>query len=95
MKQGLVSIITPCYNGSKYIRETIESVLAQTYPDWEIYIIDDGSKDNSAEIAEEYEKKDGRIHLIRQENAGSAAARNNGIRQAEGQYIALLDADDL
>ena len=90
-----MSIITPCYNGSKYIRETIESVLAQTYPDWEIYIIDDGSKDNSAEIAEEYEKKDGRIHLIRQENAGSAAARNNGIRQAEGQYIALLDADDL
>lgn len=95
MQPGLVSIITPCYNGAKYIRETIESVLAQTYPDWEMYIIDDGSKDDSAQIVEEYENKDERIHLLRQENSGSAAARNNGIRNANGQYIALLDADDL
>lgn len=95
MEAGLVSIITPCYNGAKYIKETIESVLAQTYPKWEMYIIDDGSKDESASIVEMYEKKDNRIHLLRQENAGSAAARNNGIRQANGQYIALLDADDL
>lgn len=95
MQPGLVSIITPCYNGAKYIKETIDSVLAQTYPDWEMYIIDDGSKDDSASIVEEYEKKDDRIHLLRQKNAGSAAARNNGIRHAKGQYIALLDADDL
>lgn len=95
MKAGLVSIITPCYNGEKYIRETIDSVIAQTYPDWEMIIVDDGSKDNSAAIVREYADKDPRIQLIQQANAGSAAARNNGIRRAEGQYIALLDADDL
>ena len=95
MKDGLVSIITPCYNGAKYIKETIDSVLAQTYQQWEMIIVDDGSKDNSAEIINEYTKADNRIRLIQQENAGSAAARNNGIRQAEGQYIALLDADDI
>lgn len=95
MEEGLVSIITPCYNGAKYISETIDSVIAQTYPKWEMLIVDDGSKDNSADIVREYEAKDERIHLIQQKNAGSAAARNNGIRQCNGQYIALLDADDL
>ncbi len=95
MKTGLVSIITPCYNGEKYIKETIDSVLAQSYKNWEMIIVDDGSKDHSAEIVQEYEKKDSRIQLVQQENAGSAAARNNGIRRAEGQYIALLDADDV
>ena len=95
MKEGLVSIITPCYNGAKYITETIESVLGQTYQEWEMFIIDDGSKDNSAEIIKVYKEKDNRITYIYQENAGSAAARNNGIKHANGQYIALLDADDL
>lgn len=95
MTKGLVSIITPCYNGAKYISETIDSVLAQTYKDWEMIIIDDGSKDNSAEIVRAYMEKDSRIKFLQQANAGSAAARNNGIRSAEGQYIALLDADDL
>ncbi len=95
MTENLVSIITPCYNGSKYIGETIDSVLAQTYSEWEMIIVDDGSKDNSAEIVQGYIEKDSRIKLIQQANAGSAAARNNGIRQANGQYIALLDADDL
>ena len=95
MKSGLVSIITPCYNGEKYISETIESVLAQTYLDWEMIIIDDGSKDSSAEIIRRYCARDDRIILLQQPNAGSAAARNNGIGHAEGQYIALLDADDI
>lgn len=95
MNKGLVSIITPCYNGEAYLAETIESVLAQTYPNWEMIIVDDGSKDGSAKLARGYAAKDDRIRLIQQENAGSAAARNNGIRRAEGQYIALLDADDL
>lgn len=95
MIKDLVSIITPCYNGAKYIAETIDSVISQTYSDWEMIIVDDGSKDNSADIAKDYEQKDSRIHYIFQENAGSAAARNNGIRKADGQYIALLDADDL
>ncbi len=95
MQEGLVSIITPCYNGEKYISQTIDSVLAQTYGDWEMIIVDDGSKDGSAEIVRGYVEKDARIKFFQQENAGSAAARNNGIRRAEGQYIALLDADDL
>ena len=95
MKEGLVSIITPCYNGSKYIAETIDSVLEQTYTFWEMIIVDDGSKDNSAEIIETYCKKDSRIRLIKQANGGSANARNHGIREADGQYIVLLDADDL
>lgn len=91
---GLVSIIMPCYNGEKYIRETIESVLAQTYTSWELLIIDDGSKDNSVDIIRDYQA-DQRIKLIQQPNAGSAAARNNGIRKSKGQYMALLDSDDL
>ncbi len=95
MIKGLVSIITPCYNGAKYISETIDSVIAQSYDNWEMIIIDDGSKDNSAEIVRNYMENDGRIKFLQQANAGSAAARNNGIRSAEGQYIALLDADDI
>lgn len=95
MVEGLVSIITPCYNGEKYIRETIESVRAQTYPDWEMLIVDDGSADGSAEVAQRYADADARIIVMRQRNKGSAAARNKGIRHAQGQYIALLDADDL
>ena len=95
MKTGLVSIITPCYNGETYISQTIDSVLSQTYENWEMIIIDDGSRDHSAEIVRSYMEKDSRISFLRQSNAGSAAARNNGIRKAQGQYIALLDADDL
>jgi glycosyltransferase involved in cell wall biosynthesis len=95
MKDTQVSIITPCYNGEKYIGETIESVIAQTYSDWEMIIVDDGSKDKSAEVVQEFVERDSRITLVQQANAGSAAARNNGIRRAEGRYIALLDADDL
>lgn len=90
-----VSIITPCWNGEKYIGETIESVLAQTYPDWEMVIVDDGSTDSSRAIIMSYAAKDKRIRFFSQENAGSAAARNHGIKEASGRYIALLDADDL
>lgn len=95
MEKGLVSIITPLYNGGKYIGETIKSVISQTYKNWEMIIVNDGSKDNSEEIVMSYAKNEPRIHYIKQDNAGSAAARNNGIRQCNGQYIALLDADDL
>lgn len=95
MIQSLVSIITPCYNGSKYISETIESVISQTYINWEMIIVDDGSKDNSAEIIKTFVNKDSRIKLIQQPNGGSANARNHGIREAKGQFIALLDADDV
>lgn len=94
MREGLVSIITPMYNGERFISDTIRSVLYQTYTDWEMIVVDDGSKDKGAEIVEEFAKKDPRITLIKQKNAGSGAARNNGIRRAEGNYICLLDADD-
>ncbi|MQN02281.1 MAG: glycosyltransferase family 2 protein [Lachnospiraceae bacterium] len=90
-----VSIITPCYNGAKYVGETIESVLAQDYTDWEMIIVNDGSSDNSCDIVSSYAAKDPRITLINQPNGGSAKARNNGIEHANGRYIALLDADDL
>lgn len=93
-EKELVSIITPMYNGERFVAKTIESVLNQNYTKWEMIIIDDGSKDNSPTIVEEYSKKDKRIQLVRQKNAGSGAARNNGIRRAKGQYICLLDADD-
>lgn len=95
MKNNLVSIITPMYNGAKYVGKTIESVLAQTYSNWEMIIVDDGSKDNSADIVVEYTKRDSRIKLLKQENAGSATARNNALSNAQGQYICFLDADDL
>ncbi|ATA72522.1 teichuronic acid biosynthesis glycosyl transferase [Capnocytophaga sp. H4358] len=95
MQENLVSIITPMYNGAKYVRQTIESVLAQTYQDWEMLIVDDGSKDNSAEIVKEHTIKDKRIKLIQQKNGGSASARNNALRNAQGRYICFLDSDDL
>ncbi|MBQ3423758.1 MAG: glycosyltransferase family 2 protein [Clostridia bacterium] len=95
MIDDLVSIITPCYNAEKYIAETIESVISQTYPRWEMLIVDDGSRDHSVGIVESYASTDNRIQLIRQPNAGTACARNTGLKRAEGRYIALLDADDV
>jgi len=94
MRKGLVSIITPMYNGERFIAQTIDSVLAQSYQDWEMIVIDDGSKDNGSALVAEYANKDPRVLLVQQVNMGCGAARNNGIRRAEGQYIALLDADD-
>ncbi|MBQ3478260.1 MAG: glycosyltransferase family 2 protein [Clostridia bacterium] len=95
MIDGLVSIITPCYNGGRFIADTIESVLGQTYAQWEMIVVDDGSADDTPQIAERYAARDSRIQLIRQQNAGTAHARNTGMKQAKGRYIALLDADDL
>ncbi len=92
---GLVSVVTSCYNGEKYLSETIRSVQAQAWRDWEMIIVDDGSQDASAEIAARFAAEDPRIRVLRQENRGSAAARNAGIRAARGRYIALLDADDV
>ena len=87
----LVSVILPVYNGEKYLDQAIESIFSQTYRPFEIILVDDGSTDNSREIASSYPE----IKYIYQENAGHAAARNRGIKAAEGSYIALLDADDI
>lgn len=93
---NLVSIITPAYNAAAYIAETIESVLAQTYTSWEMFIANDCSKDNTAEIVQSYVAKDKRIKLITlKRNSGVAVARNTAIQKAKGRYIAFLDSDDL
>jgi len=92
----LVSIITPSYNSEKYISETIASVLAQTYKNWEMIIVDDVSTDDSLQIIEQYVQKDSRIKLIRSKgNVGPSGARNRAIKEANGNYIAFLDSDDV
>jgi len=88
-----VSIIMPVYNGERYIRMAIESILAQTWQDWELIVINDGSTDATAEILSQF--ADPRITMIYQDNQGEAAARNAGLAVAAGEYIAFLDADDL
>jgi glycosyltransferase involved in cell wall biosynthesis len=92
MKQPRVSVIIPNYNYAHYLPQTLESVLAQSYPDVEIIVVDDGSSDDSRKVLEQFE---GRVRLIEQQNRGVAAARNNGARQSSGQLIAFLDADDI
>lgn len=92
----MVSIITPSYNSYCFIPKTIESVLAQTYKDWELLIVDDCSKDNSRDIIKRYVAKDERIKLIElRKNVGAAEARNIALREAKGRFIAFLDSDDL
>lgn len=96
INEPLVSIITPLYNCEKYIEETIQSVINQTYKNWEMIIIDDCSKDNGVKIVEKYQKLDDRIKLYRNEtNLGGAGTRNKCIEKAKGKYIAFLDSDDL
>jgi len=90
---NLVSIIIPCYNASSYIKETINSVLTQTFQNFEILVINDGSTDDSSHIIKSI--KDDRIHLIEQENQGVSFSRNKGIAMAKGEYVVFLDADDL
>ena len=92
----LVSVIMPVYNGEKYLAEAIDSILVQTFTDFELLIVDDGSQDNSAEIIRSYVKRDSRIRFFQQEqNEGSANARNRGIANAKGEFIAAMDCDDV
>lgn len=94
--EDLVSIITPMYNSEKYISEMIESVINQSYSNWELIIVDDSSIDTSCSIVENYILKNNKIKLIKQKtNNGPAEARNIGIRNSKGKYIAFLDSDDL
>ena len=91
----MVSVVIPCYNAEKYIASTLHSVMKQSYSALEIIVIDDGSKDTSAEIVTEIARVDNRIRLYYKANSGVADSRNVGIRSANGDYIAFLDADDL
>lgn len=91
----VVSIIVPCYNQAAYLSQTLDSVIAQTYDDWECIVVNDGSSDNTETVADSYCKKDNRIKYYYQPNAGLSAARNAGIVHTTGDYILPLDADDL
>ena len=99
MKYGFmskVSILIPSYNNAHYLPQAIDSALNQTFQDFEIIIIDDGSTDNTREIVERYLKRaPDKIRYIYQDNQGLARARNTGLRHARGEYVALLDADDV
>jgi len=93
---NLVSIIVPMYNAREYISEALESLIKQSYKNIEIIVVDDGSTDNSSEIAKNFSTKDKRIKLIENaQNAGVAAAKNRGIKEAAGEYIAYSGADDI
>lgn len=92
-KRPFFSVVIPLYNKERHIRNTIKSVLSQTFQDFEIVVVNDGSKDNSADIVEKL--SDDRIRIIHQDNAGVSAARNKGIKKSKARHIALLDADDL
>ena len=87
----LVSVIIPVYNGARFLRAALESVLAQTYRPFEVIVVDDGSTDDSGPIAQSFEE----VRYIRQANQGVAAARNNGVDTARGEFLAFLDQDDL
>lgn len=93
---GLVSIITPSWNCSRFVEETIQSVLAQTYAHWELLFQDDCSTDNTKEIVLAYAEKDARIkYACNAQNSGAAITRNNALKRAKGRWIAFLDSDDL
>lgn len=90
-----ISVIIPIYNAEKYLQETIESVLGQTYQNWELILVNDGSTDNSAVICRSWCANDNRIKYIETKNQGACYARNKGIEDSKGEYIFFMDADDL
>jgi len=94
MRKPMLSIIVPVYNVEKYLSRCIESILAQTFMDYELVLVNDGSTDNCSSICDEYERKDHRIKVIHKENGGLSDARNTGIYMAKGKYIAFVDSDD-
>lgn len=91
----LISIIIPCYNQGEFLQETLDSIISQTYINWECIIVDDGSEDNTAEIALNYQKHDVRFSYFKKTNGGLSAARNYGLKFVNGKYIQFLDSDDL
>ena len=93
-KSPLISIIVPVYNVKEFLVECIESLIAQTYENLEIIIVDDGSTDGSSELCDKLKYKDKRIVVIHQKNGGLSAARNSGLKIAEGEYVAFVDSDD-
>lgn len=91
-----VTVLIPAYNATRYLAQTLDSVVSQSYSQWHIVVVDDGSKDGTAELAEDYALRlPGRMTVLRKENGGVSSARNLGIRESRGDIIALLDADDI
>ncbi|MBP5791053.1 MAG: glycosyltransferase family 2 protein [Kiritimatiellae bacterium] len=90
-----ISIVMPVFNGAAHVSGALESLLGQDFKDWEAVIVDDGSTDATASVVEGYAARDGRIRLVRQKNGGVSVARNRGIDEARGEWVAWLDADDL
>lgn len=91
----MISVIVPVYKAENYLNECVDSILAQTYTDFELILVDDGSPDNCGAICDEYAARDGRIRVIHQKNGGLSAARNTGLDIAKGEYIAFVDSDDV
>lgn len=92
--QQMISVIVPVYNAALYLHQCLDSILQQSYEALEIILVDDGSKDDSGRICDEYAQKDSRIRVIHQENGGAAAAKNAGLRIATGTYLSFVDSDD-
>jgi len=91
----LISVLLPVFNGSQFLSRAIESVVQQTYPKWELLVIDDGSTDDSAMVAERFSRVDERVRVLRKENRGISAALNSGLEAAKGEFIARMDGDDV
>ena len=89
-----VSIIVPIYNAQKTLRRCIDSILNQDYTDFQLLLIDDGSKDDSGRICDEYASEDERVHVIHKENSGVSDSRNLALNEAKGEYLQFLDSDD-
>ncbi len=94
MVKPVISVIVPVFNAEKYLRECVESVISQLFSEWELLLIDDGSTDGSGAVCDEYAEKDKRIHVFHKENGGVSSARNLGLDNTQGEWIAFLDADD-
>lgn len=94
MERIIISIIVPVYNVEKYLRQCLDSITAQTFTDWECILVDDGSKDNSGSICDEFAAKDSRIKVIHKENGGVATARNTALEAVTGEFVTFLDSDD-
>lgn len=94
MKNPTISVIVPVYKTEKYLPQCIDSILNQSFTDFELLLIDDGSPDRSGEICDEYARKDSRIRVFHQQNGGVSCARNNGLLHARGQYVVFVDSDD-
>lgn len=91
----MISIVMPSYNREAYLAETVESIIGQTYKDWELIIVDDGSTDDSKFLYDYYTKLDKRIKVVYMEHGGISKARNEGMRNSKGEYICVMDSDDL